>query len=144
VRIKLPFGPPNALGDRALTLYSPNGYVVGKPVRGPVPALLKSARDRGYHNIQVDLGGGHLFFNLLGLEMLGREAGLNITYTDIPARRHGQAYLVRRVPQPGYPAPCARLRAYGDSAALYLAARPLTGPPSDWRLWCPLSPSARR
>jgi 4-amino-4-deoxy-L-arabinose transferase-like glycosyltransferase len=144
VRVKLPFGPPNALGDRALTFYSPNGYVVGGPVRGPVPGLMRAVRDAGYHALQVDLGGGQLYFNQVGLEMLGREAGLRISYTNVAPLKHGQEYLSRRVRQPGDPQPCARLSGYGDRSVLYLARRPLTGAPSRWRLWCPLRPSARR
>jgi 4-amino-4-deoxy-L-arabinose transferase-like glycosyltransferase len=138
VSVNLPIGPANPLGKRALTLLSPNGYVVGQPVRGPIPSLLRAAKDAGYDVVRVDLGGGHLFFNLVGIEILSEEAGLRTSPPEPHLKSYRQIYLIRRITNPGDPAPCARLAAYGDKASLYMATRPLEGPPSTWRLWCPL------
>ena len=115
---------------------------MGKPLRGPVPTLMRAAKDAGYNVVRIDLGGGHLYFNLVGLEILSDEAGLS-TAPDTHAGKQRQIFLIRRIPNPGDPAPCARLTAYGDPYSLYLARRPLKGPPSTWRLWCPLRASQR-
>jgi 4-amino-4-deoxy-L-arabinose transferase-like glycosyltransferase len=146
VQVKLPGAPASTgLGVGRVVFYSPQGYVVGGPVHGPIPDLMKAIKRDGYDKLQVDFYGGGLFFNGLGLGLLGREANVETTVGDgSKLRGRNTVFMIRRPVQPDDPRPCADAR-LDDGTGLWLTIGrpPADKPLSAWNLYCPLRSNAR-
>jgi Dolichyl-phosphate-mannose-protein mannosyltransferase len=142
VEISLAVAPDNPIGDKKLTLFSPNGYVVGEPVDGPVPHIMQAVKQDGYRRIHIDPGAQHLFFNFAGLDIVSRENGLIVTYGEPTRLGRRTVFMARRLMAPGDPEPCARLSDMGDDHVLYLTVgKPRAPEVSRWKLYCPIRES---
>jgi len=136
-RIELPGAPESGLGERAFTLHSDTGYLIGRPYAdGEVLELLRAMPADGFERVEFDPGGS-VAFNVEGLEFLRRIAGgigrppaydpVNLGPRD--------GFLMRRFPAPGDPPPCVRMT---DGSTLYVV---LGDPTRPWeeldRFYCP-------
>jgi 4-amino-4-deoxy-L-arabinose transferase-like glycosyltransferase len=133
-RISLPGAPKSGLGERQFTLYSPGGWIRGKPeTTGAALDVMRRARDVGIERIAFDPGANQSDFNHPGLDIMSRVAGLPLAIPYDPRDRDA-AMLLNRTPQPGDPEPCA-LSSYG--VAIYLSRGPVELPFEQRRIFCP-------
>ena len=134
VRITLPGAPRSGLGERELTLYSPGGWVTGKPeTEGAALAVLRAAKAGGVDAVAFDAGATQLHFNHPGLDILSRVARLPLA-VPYDEEDPGDALLSNRQPPLAHPAPCAVTR---DGMGVYLSTGPAAVPFEQRRFICP-------
>ncbi len=141
VRITLPGAPKSGLGERQFTLYSPGGWIVGKPeTEGAALAVMRAAKADGAEAIAFDPGANQSNFNHSGLDILSRVAGLPLAVPyDEGDPRH--VLISNRQPPPEEPKPCA---VTSDGMGIYLSTGPLVGPFEQRRFYCPPRAAFRR
>lgn len=133
VRITLPGTPKSSLGERQFTLYSPSGWVRGRPeTEGAVLALMRAAKADGVEGIAFDPGANQSEFNHPGLDILSRVAKLPIVTFDETNPRH--VMILNQQPPPLDPAPCT---VASDGVGVYLAKGSPAVPFEQRRLYCP-------
>jgi 4-amino-4-deoxy-L-arabinose transferase-like glycosyltransferase len=134
VRITLPGAPKSGLGERQFTLYSPGGWISGRPeTNGAVLQVMRAARDAGVDGIAFDPGANQSEFNHPGLDIMSRVAGLPLAAPyDETNPRH--LLLQNRLPPPADPAPCA---VTSEGMGIYLSPGPLTTPFEQRDFTCP-------
>jgi 4-amino-4-deoxy-L-arabinose transferase-like glycosyltransferase len=134
VRLTLPGAPKSGLGERQATLYSPGGWIAGRPeTEGAALAVMRAAKAGGVEAIAFDPGATQSNFNHPGLDILARVAGLPLaTPYDEENPRH--ALLSNRQPPLEEPAPCATTR---DGMGIYLSTGPAAVPFEQRRFICP-------
>ncbi len=124
VRLTGPGAPRSGLGERQLTLYTPGGWIAGRPdTSGAVIEVMRGAKADGVEAIAFDAGAIQSNFNHPGLDVMAREVGLPVAASydeDDP----GHALLANRNPPPADPAPCA---VTADGTGIYLSRGPLVG-----------------
>ena len=135
---------PGASGEstvyaRQLTLYSPDGYVRGGPVReSNLVALMRAMRRYGIENVTFDAGStlaNQLDFSTFGLEVDALEAGLPYaTAYDPAALGPKQAFMLLHVPEVGDPPPCEWLS--GDRG-VYVELGDAFKPFAEYSFYCP-------
>jgi 4-amino-4-deoxy-L-arabinose transferase-like glycosyltransferase len=112
--LALPGAPKGSvLGERHITFYSPEGWLRGGPEHdGDILGLMRGLKRVGVHTVTFDASSSDdINFNTSGLQVLAIEAGLNPTFIYNPAGLGPHdAFVLRRVPQPGDPPPCRRLK----------------------------------
>jgi len=132
-RITLPGAPKSSLGERQFTLYSPGGWVTGRPeTEGAALAVLRDAKADGVEAVAFDPGATQLHFNHSGLDILARVAGLPVA-APYDEEDPGHALLSNRQPPLADPAPCAVTR---DGTGVYLSTGPAAVPFEQRRFIC--------
>jgi hypothetical protein len=134
VRLTLPGAPKSGLGEREATLYSPGGWIAGRPeTEGAALAVMRAAKAGGVEAIAFDPGATQSNFNHPGLDILARVAGLPLA-TPYDEKNPRQALLSNRQPPLEKPAPCATAR---DGMGIYLSTGPAAVPFEQRRFICP-------
>jgi Dolichyl-phosphate-mannose-protein mannosyltransferase len=100
-----------------LTFYRNSGIWVGAPSRdGDVLGLLRTLRRSGVREVSLYEGReGGVDLSPQGVAVLARIAGLGRAGsasipTELVTAPHDEAFLRRGVPEPGFPAPCVKLK----------------------------------
>jgi hypothetical protein len=136
LRIPLPGAEAsnNQLGERYIALYSTNGWLRGKPEKdGNVPALLSGLRRDGVTAVTFCCT-NPVDFNVIGLSVMTREAGLTNPVNPAVLRPQ-DVFLAANGPEPGIQRPCQTL---SDGVGVY----PVLGDPfgkhfSQYTFICP-------
>jgi 4-amino-4-deoxy-L-arabinose transferase-like glycosyltransferase len=138
VRVVLPGAPvASTVQARRITLYSPEGYIRGGPEHdGDLLALMRGLRRSGIRTVTFDAGSTDVSdFTTYGLQVRAIQAGLTPTAAYNPgALGPRDAFLLRRVPQPGDPPPCQRLR---DGSGVYVELGDPVKPFETYTFICP-------
>ena len=138
VRFALPGAPTNSfLAERHITLYSPDGWLRGGPEHdGDILALMRGLKRVGVSTITFDAGSSNdINFNTSGLQVLASQAGLAPTAVYNPGGLGPRdAFMLRRVPQPGDPPPCQRLN---DDTGVYVVLGYAYIPFPNYTFICP-------
>lgn len=135
-RLSFTHQAPTPLGERTIRLYTPTGYIVGKPRDdSDVLRVMRAVKADGIDTMELDPGGDSTF-SLPGLQVLLRQAGL----TQPPVYRANAlgprtAFLMRRPVPPGGPRPCGRV-ADGQGLYLILGGNAVV-PFADLKFYCP-------
>jgi hypothetical protein len=141
VRVSLPGAPKSSvLAERALTLYSPDGWLRGGPESdGDILRLMRGLKQAGVRTVTFDAASSDAIdFNTSGLQVLAIEAGVQPTWVYAPAALGpSDAFLLRHTPQPGDPSPCRRLR---DGSGVYVV---LGNPVMPFELYTFICPGRR-
>jgi uncharacterized membrane protein YsdA (DUF1294 family) len=139
VRIALPAahagngGPPT----RQFTLYSPAGYIRGGPEHdGDILALMRELKRAGIRTITFDAGSTDVpDFTTYGLQVRAIQAGLTPTAVyNLSALGPRDAFMLRRILQPGDPPPCQRLN---DGSGVYIELGDPVKPFETYTFICP-------
>jgi 4-amino-4-deoxy-L-arabinose transferase-like glycosyltransferase len=121
LRVTFPGAPKSSvLAERSITLYSPDGWLRGKPEHdGDVLALLRGLKRIGVRTVTFDAASSNdINFNTSGLQVMAFEAGLPPTFVYDPAALGPHdAFVLRHFPTPGDPPPCQRLN---DGSGVYV------------------------
>jgi 4-amino-4-deoxy-L-arabinose transferase-like glycosyltransferase len=134
VRLSLPGAPKSGLGEREFTLYSPGGWIAGRPEsEGAVLDVMRRAKADGIDAIAFDPGANQSDFNHAGLDILARVAGMPLAIPYDPEDPR-QAVILNRTPAPGDPPPCA---VTSDGVAIYLSRGPTLVPFEEREVFCP-------
>jgi hypothetical protein len=134
VRITFPGAPESSLGERELTLYSPGGWVTGKPeTEGAALEVMERAKAGGYDAIAFDQGANQLHFNHAGLDILARVADLPLA---IPYDEEdpGHVLIANLAPPFLETPPCA---VTSDGTGVYLSTGPAAVPFEQRQFICP-------
>jgi 4-amino-4-deoxy-L-arabinose transferase-like glycosyltransferase len=138
VRFALPGAPTNSiLAERHITLYSPDGWLRGRPEHdGDLLALMRGLKRIGVRTVTFDAGSSnYINFNISGLQVLATEAGLSFTAIYNPAGLGPRdAFVLRHVPQPWDPLPCQRLN---DGTGVYVVLGYAYIPFANYTFICP-------
>jgi hypothetical protein len=138
VRIALPGAPANSgLYTRQITLYSPDGYIRGGPEsEGDILGLMRGLKRAGVRTITFEAASTDVSdFTTYGLTVRAIQAGLRPTARyDLQALGPHDGFMLRRVPQPGDPAPCQRLR---DGSGVYVELGNPVKPFQTYTFVCP-------
>jgi hypothetical protein len=135
-RIDLPGAPASGLHVRQLTLWSPEGYIVGGPEKGgDIPGIMRAARAQGVKQIGYEPE-QRPFFNGAGLYVLAREANFPIGPQVDPAKLNpaGGFIFVRRIGGI-YSRPCTR---FSPTEGVFFARAQGMMDFRKWKLSCPL------
>ncbi|HEY5286848.1 MAG TPA: glycosyltransferase family 39 protein [Solirubrobacteraceae bacterium] len=136
LRIALPGADShdNPLGERFLTLYSTNGWLRGKPEKDAnVSALLSGLRRDGVTAVTFCCA-NPIDFNVIGLSVMTREAGLANPVNPL-ALRPRDVFLAAHGPEAGIAEPCQTL---SDGIGIYpVLGNPIGTPFAQYRLICP-------
>jgi hypothetical protein len=123
---------------RQVTVFSPNGWLRGGPVKdGDLLALFRGLNRDGVRSVEFDGGSANVAdFNNIGLVVLAISAGLSVPpENNLPAMGPRDAFVLRRAPQPGDPPPCQRLN---DGSGVYVSlGNPLREPFDTTTFICP-------
>jgi hypothetical protein len=141
VSFALPGAPSPAVSlveARTVTLFSPNGWLRGGPVKdGDLLGLFRGLKRDGVKTVVFD-GGSAIVpdFNNVGLTVLAQAAGLSVPpIENFGAMGPSDAFMLRRFPQPGDPPPCQRLN---DGSGVYVSlGNPLREPFDTTTFICP-------
>ena len=141
VSFALPGAPSPAVSlveARTVTLFSPNGWLRGGPVKdGDLLGLFRGLKRDGVKTVVFD-GGSAIVpgFNNVGLTVLALAAGLSVPpIENFGAMGPYDAFMLRRFPQPGDPPPCQRLN---DGSGVYVSlGNPLRWPFDETTFICP-------
>jgi 4-amino-4-deoxy-L-arabinose transferase-like glycosyltransferase len=141
VQFSLPGAPPPGISlvqARQVTVFSPNGWLRGGPVKdGDLLALFRGLNRDGVRSVEFDGGSANVAdFNNIGLVVLAISAGLSVPpENNLPAMGPRDAFVLRRAPQPGDPPPCQRLN---DGSGVYVSlGNPLREPFDTTTFICP-------
>jgi 4-amino-4-deoxy-L-arabinose transferase-like glycosyltransferase len=124
------------LGERSVRLYSPAGFVVGKPRDdSAVLEVMRAVRADGITTMELDPGGDNTFATS-GLQVLLRLAGLRQPPSYQPtALPPDTAFLLRHPVPPGGPEPCGRM---ADGMGVYVVlGGNVVVPFEQYRFYCP-------
>lgn len=134
-RIDLPDAPQSGLHVRQLTLWSPEGYIVGGPEKGgDVLAIMRAAREQGIRQIGFEPV-AYGFFNPSGLAAMSRVAGFPIPLELDPAKLDPAGGFIFVRPVGGiYSRPCSRL---SSGEGVFFARAQGTTDFRRWKLTCP-------
>ncbi|MDX6696693.1 MAG: Dolichyl-phosphate-mannose-protein mannosyltransferase [Solirubrobacteraceae bacterium] len=135
-RIDLPNAPQSGLHVRQLTLWSPEGYIVGGPEKGgDVPAIMRAAKAQGVRQIGFEPI-ALPFFNASGLTAIARTVDFPLGIQMDPARLNPSGGFVFLRPIGGiYSRPCRRLSA---QEGIFFARAQGQKDFKRWRLSCPI------
>ena len=102
---------------------------------GPIPGIMRAARDDGIRAMEFDAGIDRYDFNVTGLTALARIQGIERANVPDPSQLdQRQAYITIRPPgEPALPPPCGTLR---DGSGVYLILGVATKPVPEYR-YCP-------
>ena len=141
VSVTLPGAAPNSTNlveARHVTIFSPNGWIHGGPVRdGDLLALFRGLKRHGVKSVEFDGGSTNIAdFTNIGLTVFAIMAGLSVPpQNNLPAMGPHDAFLLRRYPQAGDPPPCQRLL---DGTGVYVELGDPLRAPFDELTWiCP-------
>ncbi len=135
VRYELPGAVHSELGRRQVTLYSPEGYLVGRPERGGrVLELMLAAKEDGKQLVGFNFDDGR-FFNSSGLRTFAHIANLPATVGphDLLVQPAG-FYLVAKPIGPGWRDPCSKLT---DGSGVFGLLPNRRLPLDAWPHYCP-------
>ena len=126
------------VGARHVTIFSPNGWIHGGPVRdGDLLALFQGLKHDGVRSVEFDGGSTNIAdFTNIGLTVFAIMAGLSVPpQNNLPAMGPNDAFLLRRYPSAGDPPPCQRLN---DGTGVYVElGDPLRAPFEESTWICP-------
>jgi hypothetical protein len=139
--------PEKTNAERFITFYATTGWLAGPPERsdGNILALMRGLRQHGVRAFAaccakearpegaVEGGANRVDFNVSGLVVMGREAGLHYVeqQSELGPR---DVFLMAHAPIPGAP-PCQRLR---DGTGIYaVLGNPIGRPVSQYTFICP-------
>lgn len=138
VRLALPGASADSgVHARQITLYSPEGYIRGGPRHdGDILALMRGLERAGVRTITFDPGSTDVSdFTVYGLTVRAIQAGLTATSSYDPSTLGpDDAFMLRRVPQPGDPPPCQRLE---DGSGVYVELGNPVKPFETYTFICP-------
>jgi 4-amino-4-deoxy-L-arabinose transferase-like glycosyltransferase len=123
------------LAARYVTLYSTSGWLRGPPENddGNIPALLSGLRHYGVKSVTFCCV-NPIDFNVIGLSVMTREAGLN-NPVNPAALGPKDVFLLAHAPLPGDPPPCQRL--LGGTGIYAEFGDPIGKPFSQYTFICP-------
>jgi hypothetical protein len=124
------------LGERTVRIFSPSGYLIGKPRDdSDVLRVMRDVKRAGIDTMELDPGGDSTF-SLSGLKLLLPEAGLKQPAVyQARALDPRTAFLLRHPVPPGGPEPCGRV---ADGRGIYLILGGNAEVPFEsYKLYCP-------